>query len=74
VQVKNAISINLWNETKLDEIHKAKLEGIHKTKQNFAKQKRNKIFAKPAKFLEQNFLFCFVLCFAKQKREENLKP
>jgi hypothetical protein len=27
--------LNLWDETKLDEIHEAKLKGIYETKHNF---------------------------------------
>jgi hypothetical protein len=68
--------LNLWNKTKQDEIHEAKLKGIHETKWNFnlCEMKWNFTMF----FVLQNKrarLFCFV-CYVccKTKKIRNWKP
>jgi hypothetical protein len=46
----------------------------NKTKQNKTKFRCFYCFVKQAKFCETNFLFRFVLCFAKQKKDAKWKP
>jgi hypothetical protein len=73
--------LNIRNDTKVNGIHETKPDIVYETKRNFTfyETKRNEIslflcFAKQAKFRETTFLFRFVSCFAKQKKDAKWKP
>jgi hypothetical protein len=81
--LRKAKQLNIWNVTKENEIRGPKPDTNYETKRNFTfdetKQNETKFrglfcFAKQAKFRETIFLFRFVSCFAKQKKDAKWKP
>jgi hypothetical protein len=82
--LRNAKQLNIRNVTKVNGTHKMKLEKIYETKQNFTfyETKRNEtkrnfsqffVFRETSKISRNNFLFRFVLCFAKQKKGSEME-
>jgi hypothetical protein len=63
--------LTLWNETKLDEIHKAKLDGIHEMKRNFTLNEISLVFLfRETSEISRNNCFvwlCFVFCETKKE-------
>jgi hypothetical protein len=67
---RNAKQLNISNLKKENEIHATKPENHYETKRNFTfdRTKRNFTVYFVSRNKRKNFLFRFVLCFAKQKK------
>jgi hypothetical protein len=77
----HAKKLNILSVTKVNGIRETKTEKIYATKKKLTLMKQTKrneircfLVRETSEILQMSFLFGFVLCFAEQKKDAQLKP